>query len=812
MCRKNSTRRFATKALINDSNLREILCAHKRRKLEEPDRPEYETNDIRLRDVHARTQISGNYRKFHSKTIRKKISLKSKQKKGVVDPIFNAGSVSNDEACLPNVEYPAEPETPKRIEEKPCVKSSDNEEESPVKVDSLPVTYSQNSNDDTKKKPKLSMPNARVARKVISNMSEAASPEKISNEVTVVDTPPSSHQPQVAPSASPFPQYHGKIKAATVSDLEGIDMMRLPVDLDEEGHISLLKGPSDSKMSSDGSELMQDTHVCFFSLIRDIFCSTSNHRIKLEDLTEKVCAWLSNPITALNDWYSNADNWLTLIPSAIHFLAGDFTDQPEDFVPYLEFKTHLDIYQWIGAGRDSDQHLLQLYNYWLSRRHEMGSKPIHKHEQCTRKSTDIEDILLNEKPISPPPPKCPTSWIVQPYTSDEIAEFRIQEKQRFENPHRAFTYRMHGYESVVGPVKGIYTQIFALTKARGHNMLIADRPNFVTILTLVRDATARLPNGEGTRADICELLKSSQYINPQAQDSILQTIVSGALDRMHTEHDPCVRYDPKRKIWIYLHRNRTEEEFERLHQQYQGVGKHKKTTNRKLKQKMTNVSGSEDAVAITSITSNVATPKLLPTLSSIQQPSPQPVLANSANHISLKISPKSQIKPELVPIKAATINPEKHESQDSNTPKEGRPVSTLLQRAQNFQMLPTLVVDANAQKFAPRRTVLQNTPILSSSLTVTSNPTIVQSTASPLPNNNFDPKSLTSPLTTSSPGQSFAGVKAQQTMPEKKIVKQISVSENNVTPNVVTSSTQGFVIPINLNNSDKVKVRGFRID
>ncbi|XP_041786950.1 nuclear factor related to kappa-B-binding protein-like [Anopheles merus] len=145
----------------------------------------------------------------------------------------------------------------------------------------------------------------------------------------------------------------------------------------------------------------------------------------------------------------------------------------------------------------------------------------------------------------------------------------------------AFTYKQHSYDSVVGPVKGIYTQAPGISKARGHSMLVANRPNFVTILTLVRDATARLPNGEGTRADICELLKSSQYISPTATDQILQTIVSGALDRMHTEHDPCVKYDAKRKIWIYLHRNRTEQEFERLHMQYQGLSKHKKSIVRK---------------------------------------------------------------------------------------------------------------------------------------------------------------------------------------------------------------------------------------
>jgi nuclear factor related to kappa-B-binding protein len=34
-------------------------------------------------------------------------------------------------------------------------------------------------------------------------------------------------------------------------------------------------------------------------------------------------------------------------------------------------------------------------------------------------------------------------------------------------------------------------------------LLKSERPACVTILTLVRDAAARLPNGVGTRADIC---------------------------------------------------------------------------------------------------------------------------------------------------------------------------------------------------------------------------------------------------------------------------------------------------------------------
>ncbi len=41
----------------------------------------------------------------------------------------------------------------------------------------------------------------------------------------------------------------------------------------------------------------------------------------------------------------------------------------------------------------------------------------------------------------------------------------------------------------------------------------------------------------------------------------LNNAVSGALDRLHYEKDPCVRYDGSRKVWIYLHRSRNEEDF-----------------------------------------------------------------------------------------------------------------------------------------------------------------------------------------------------------------------------------------------------------
>lgn len=637
--------------VLNDSNFKKILMAHKKRKLEEPDRPEFETNDIRLRDVHARTQNSNGYKRLSvgrplgRKTLMKLAAKQLEQSDNGVLPCIlpsvmqqqqqqqqqkqkqqalslpstgNQQQLYKQQTVLTNNNNAATFENNVSIKQeeiddiKQELNSSDSENHTTTesetiglkklipnvrrtttiednviatKTKNLPPLYI-TSNNSTNKGSIISPNNKKM---IFTNVNGTTVPEKIHHQnLTANLNMKNKSSLNTTDMPTIISQQYGKVKAATLSDLEDIDMMHIPVDLDESENINFLSGikqePDIKPVISGGvisvastptvatvpsvtssgttqvivnnnndtsatattaasTELMQETHACFLSLIRDIFCSTPNHRIKLDDLKSKIYSWLSNPITALNDWYSFADNWLALIPSAIHFLTGEFVDQPEDFVPYVEFKPQLNIYQWIGAGRDSDQHLIQLCNYWLNRKNEMGCKPLQKFELNMKKSNNDETITANaeQRPTSPPPPRCPTNWTVRPATTEELIEFRAQEKKRFENPHKAFTYRMHGYESVVGPVKGIYTQILSLAKARGHNMLTQDRPNYVTILTLVRDATARLPNGEGTRADICELLKSSQYISPDAQDSVLTTIVSGALDRMHTEHDPCVR-------------------------------------------------------------------------------------------------------------------------------------------------------------------------------------------------------------------------------------------------------------------------------
>ena len=72
-----------------------------------------------------------------------------------------------------------------------------------------------------------------------------------------------------------------------------------------------------------------------------------------------------------------------------------------------------------------------------------------------------------------------------------------------------------GTTSIVGPVvkkNKNGAQISFNNKPRDHPQLHSNRPGIVTLLCLARDAASRLPDGVGTRADILELIKHSQWL------------------------------------------------------------------------------------------------------------------------------------------------------------------------------------------------------------------------------------------------------------------------------------------------------------
>ncbi|KAJ8971434.1 hypothetical protein NQ314_000690 [Rhamnusium bicolor] len=473
---------------INDESYRNLIYQHKKRKLENPDDSELNTKGITISDIVHRTQLPYN----------KNLPIISKHQ--LENKVVNRKKVKKE-----HVIYRRSPEIHFNNKLNAAYEhSSNSDSDSDSIIDAVSV--------NSKSKHKISkqrLSRTPTPKNKIEIKKEPLTPEFKSSNIANC-TNANTVKSNIMKPVNSITQY-GKITPVRVEDLDGIDVMSIPIDLDNSD-IDILE-------LSNKPELMQETHANFFSLIRDVICSTNEHRMNMYTLQERLKSWQENPISPLNDWYSYTDNWIGILPSAITFLCGNASEQPDDFVPYMEYKVTLDVYQWIGAGRDSDNLLSALCNFWLEHRTE------NKHLSPSKDGELDLDII--DRANTPPPPRFPTSWTVRKATPEEIKDFREQERRRYDNPHKAFTYRCNNYESVVGPLKGIYNPAVGNTKARGHTMLSADRPNFVTILSLVRDAAARLPNGEGTRAEICELLKSSQYISSTALDNILQSVVSG---------------------------------------------------------------------------------------------------------------------------------------------------------------------------------------------------------------------------------------------------------------------------------------------
>ncbi|XP_040907751.1 nuclear factor related to kappa-B-binding protein isoform X2 [Toxotes jaculatrix] len=329
---------------------------------------------------------------------------------------------------------------------------------------------------------------------------------------------------------------------------------------------------------------VEEIAVSFFSLLENIL--RAENLASTSTLEEKVQMWQSSPASSLNVWFSSASCWSDLVLQGLQFLAGETKDGmmalPSGFCPFVEFSDESQQWRWIGPTQDTEKDLSALCQLWLD------SKDLVV-------KTENEDMLE----MTSPTPRLSTDYVVRPSTGDERQVFQVQEQQRYNQPHKAFTFRMHGFESVVGPVKGVFDKEMSLNKAREHTLLRSDRPPYVTILSLVRDAAARLPNGEGTRAEICELLKDSQFLAPDVTSAQVNTVVSGALDRLHYEKDPCVKYDIGRKLWIYLHRHRSQEEFERIHQAQAAAAKARKALQQKPKPASKPKSGSKDGASKT---------------------------------------------------------------------------------------------------------------------------------------------------------------------------------------------------------------------
>ncbi|KAM3961478.1 uncharacterized protein ACR2FA_004372 [Aphomia sociella] len=523
--------------------LKNILAAHRMRRMHRENHPELNTVGITLDDIKQRVALVNGAKKIMfggqkpetpiqklrrgSKKDKVKHDIKS-IKRNKEEPQDNIDS----RPLLPNIKIKCEQE------------ESDSESSSFVD----PVTSPKHSN-------KL-LENIDIKQEVdvkYSNISNINYNElKLENIV--------KQEPQ-----DPMMSVHGsKINQPVpikLEDLDGIDMMALPVEIaDDSGEVVAVdttgEDTEEHLLDTDES-LTEITHANFLSLVRALFPARAAHRASKQQLHARCAAVMRSPIAPLNTWYSLSDDWCAELDSALDFLAGERGPHPDDFVPYLQFIPETQMYQWIGAGRDCDALLGRLCERWLRAAPAPPAAPASVSAPASVPAA--APTSASAAVAEPPPSRYPTSWTVRPPTNAEIAEFRAQERRRFASAGKPFTYVQHGYKSVVGPVCRSSAEAAGVTSAAA--ILAVERPRGVTLVALLRDALARLPNGEGNRHHILTMLKMSQWIMPCSDQSLL-SVVSSTLDKLQAvKRDPIVKYDQRTALWTYLYRHRNEEDW-----------------------------------------------------------------------------------------------------------------------------------------------------------------------------------------------------------------------------------------------------------
>jgi len=297
----------------------------------------------------------------------------------------------------------------------------------------------------------------------------------------------------------------------------------------------------ENKLFQDNKKILlkQETHVSYFHLICDLFECSPNKRMILSEVETAVSNWQESPIAGLNSWYSLAEHhlgWVKLLESALFYLSSE---QVGHKVPFVTIEGNGREYKWQGDGRESE--LAFLFESWWQTKDQIQENLISVHHNQTgtnQFSSELDSSFLQER-----------------------LEFQRQETKRYSDPSRSFRWVMQDYSVCVGPVKSVGV------KMKSHPLLLPNRPAYVTLLSLVRDAVSRLPNGEGSRMDILHLIKHSQFLVPDPDPKSLSSSLSSALDRLQNEPEPCVAFDSIKKVWIYCHRDLSMEDLELLAQQ-----------------------------------------------------------------------------------------------------------------------------------------------------------------------------------------------------------------------------------------------------
>jgi nuclear factor related to kappa-B-binding protein len=256
----------------------------------------------------------------------------------------------------------------------------------------------------------------------------------------------------------------------------------------------------------------------FFALVRDAIASVPQALAPADWVRKQVqiqaeaCGLISRLPrgTALPQYIRSVLVFMAM-PAEVHAaftLRGSQKYPAAPPEPLLEFDDSSQSYRWVAPReRTTDAALLPLeamhYERFVSQHGGAvgagGAKGLHAQPMKGQKA----------------------ALTLPPGSAEQLSTFRRQEEERFASPDMPFTYTLRdGSSSSVAPIgkKG------GSGKAREHFLLRPERPAAATLLVLVRDAAARMPGGEGSRADVCELLKESSFVIEGVNDAQISQV------------------------------------------------------------------------------------------------------------------------------------------------------------------------------------------------------------------------------------------------------------------------------------------------
>ena len=371
-----------------------------------------------------------------------------------------------------------------------------------------------------------------------------------------------------APLVSPQVQEYKK-KAQTLQNTEARQAKR---DIHNDTVYRLLKRqaaeakPYDSD-SSDGDDadlslsetylsrrMRSDRCLLVLDVLRRVFITSPGRSASYDQLAEVAVATLlpsKRPGLESQTSIESVCRYATLLLS---------TRPPED--PYVRSSSVAKMWTW-----QRDRELLEEELYGLA-------------EELTvilaseSKVMDLEDLAEH---IPAPKLKYKETSAEQPklavVVDEHVAEFRQQEMERYQSqptlPYEFFDRRVN-HPIVVGPA--LRPGPGGDRKLRDHPMLISERPSHANIKNIVIDGIARLEKQAGTREEVIQKCMESQFVVTTGRPEQYASWVGGALDRMHAERwDPALTYDQDRKLWVYLHGDRTTANWKQKSRELQAV-------------------------------------------------------------------------------------------------------------------------------------------------------------------------------------------------------------------------------------------------